>query len=40
MEAAADDVVSRAEPDAVIITLSAGDGNEVGVRVLDKMGGR
>ncbi len=35
LDAAAEHVVSRAEPDAVVITLSAGDGNQVGTRVLE-----
>jgi UDP-N-acetylmuramate--alanine ligase len=37
-EAAADYIVSNVEPEAVVITLSAGDGNEVGVQVLERMG--
>jgi UDP-N-acetylmuramate--alanine ligase len=37
-ETAADYIVSHVEPEAVVITLSAGDGNEVGVQVLEKLG--
>jgi UDP-N-acetylmuramate--alanine ligase len=40
MEAAAQYIVSRAEPNAVVITLSAGDGNQVGARVLALWGAR
>jgi len=36
---AAEYIVSHAEPDAVVITLSAGDGNQVGAQVLEKLGG-
>jgi UDP-N-acetylmuramate--alanine ligase len=35
-EAAAEHAASHAEPDAVLITFSAGDGNQVGARVLEK----
>jgi UDP-N-acetylmuramate--alanine ligase len=38
LENAAREVVQRAEPDAVVITLSAGDGNQVGLRVLEGKG--
>lgn len=37
---AAAHVVSRVEPDAVVITLSAGDGNQVGTRILEQLGDR
>ncbi len=37
---AADHIVSHAEPSAVIITLSAGDGNQVGVQVLRQWGAK
>jgi len=37
-DTAADYIVSHVEPDAVVITLSAGDGNLVGEKVLDKLG--
>jgi UDP-N-acetylmuramate--alanine ligase len=36
LEAAAEHVALHAEPNAVVITLSAGDGNEVGRRALDR----
>jgi UDP-N-acetylmuramate--alanine ligase len=36
--AAADYIVSHVEPGAVVITLSAGDGNEVGTQVLERIG--
>jgi UDP-N-acetylmuramate--alanine ligase len=39
IESAADYVACHAEPNAVVITCSAGDGNRVGTRVLDKLGG-
>ena len=39
IEAAAGYIVAHAEPNAVIVTCSAGDGNLVGIRVLDKLGG-
>jgi UDP-N-acetylmuramate--alanine ligase len=35
-QAAAEYIVSQAEPDAVVITLSAGDGNQVGTLVLEQ----
>jgi UDP-N-acetylmuramate--alanine ligase len=35
VQAAAEHIVSRAEPNAVVITLSAGDGNQVGTLVLE-----
>jgi UDP-N-acetylmuramate--alanine ligase len=38
LDAAAEHILTHAEPDAVIITLSAGDGNQVGSRVLEKRG--
>ena len=37
LENAARAVVLRAEPDAVVITLSAGDGNQVGLHVLEQI---
>ena len=36
LENAARQIVERAEPDAVVITLSAGDGNQVGVQILEQ----
>jgi UDP-N-acetylmuramate--alanine ligase len=36
---AADYIVDHAEPDAVVITLSAGDGNQVGKQVLNRLAG-
>jgi len=39
IESAADYVACHAEPNAVVVTCSAGDGNRVGTRVLDKLGG-
>ena len=39
IEAAADYVASHAEPNAVVVTCSAGDGNRVGTRVLENLGG-
>lgn len=38
LDAAAEYVLTHAEPDAVIVTLSAGDGNQVGSHVLEKRG--
>ena len=35
---AAEYIVSHLEPQAVVLTLSAGDGNQVGFRVLEKLG--
>jgi UDP-N-acetylmuramate--alanine ligase len=40
VEHAADYIVSHIEPNAVVVTLSAGDGNQVGRRVLDKLADR
>jgi UDP-N-acetylmuramate--alanine ligase len=40
MQAAAAYIVSKAEPDTVVITLSAGDGNEVGTLVMELWGNR
>ena len=37
LEAAARAIVDRVEPDGVVITLSAGDGNLVGTRVLEQI---
>jgi UDP-N-acetylmuramate--alanine ligase len=37
LEAAARAIVDRVEPDGVVITLSAGDGNRVGTRVLEQI---
>jgi UDP-N-acetylmuramate--alanine ligase len=39
-DVAADYIVSHVEPDAVVISLSAGDGNQVGIKVLERLGGR
>jgi UDP-N-acetylmuramate--alanine ligase len=39
MQAAAEYIVAHAEPDAVLITLSAGDGNEVGTLVVESWTG-
>jgi UDP-N-acetylmuramate-alanine ligase len=36
---AADYIIGHAEPDAVIVTLSAGDGNQVGRQVLRQLAG-
>jgi UDP-N-acetylmuramate--alanine ligase len=36
-DAAADYIVAHVEPEAVVITLSAGDGNEVGRQLLEKL---
>jgi UDP-N-acetylmuramate--alanine ligase len=38
LENAARAVMERVEPDAVVITLSAGDGNQVGTQVLEQIG--
>jgi UDP-N-acetylmuramate--alanine ligase len=43
IDEAADYLLENAEEDAVIVTLSAGDGNEVGIKVMEELstaGGR